>query len=40
MRGYGTVAVFNVSADDPTMAAFRHLGGRVTLRQREMALVL
>lgn len=39
MRGYGTVAVFNVPADDPTMAAFRRLGGRVTLRQREMALV-
>jgi ribosomal protein S18 acetylase RimI-like enzyme len=40
MRGSGTVAVFNVPEDDPTMAAFRRLGGRVTLRQREMALVL
>ena len=40
MRGYDTVAVFNVPADDPTMAVFRRLGGRVTLRQREMALAL
>jgi GNAT superfamily N-acetyltransferase len=40
MRSHGTVAVFNVPADDPTMTAFRRLGGRVSLRQREMALAL
>jgi GNAT superfamily N-acetyltransferase len=40
LRGYGTVSVFNVPADDPAMGAFRSLGGRVSMRQREMVLGL
>jgi ribosomal protein S18 acetylase RimI-like enzyme len=40
LRSYGPVAVFNVPADDPTMRAFQSLGGRITMRQREMALTL
>ncbi|MBD0349343.1 MAG: GNAT family N-acetyltransferase [Thermoleophilia bacterium] len=38
MRRHGVVALFNVPRGHPALAALRALGGRVTLRQREMVL--
>jgi hypothetical protein len=35
-----TLAVLNLPPDDPISAALRALGGRVTLRQLELALEL
>ncbi len=40
MRTHGPVAIFNVPVGDPALAALHALGGRVTLRQREMVLSL
>jgi GNAT superfamily N-acetyltransferase len=40
LRGLGAVSLFNVPEDDPAAVAFRSLGGKVTLRQREMILRL
>ena len=40
MRARGTVALFNVPAGDAAVAALLALGGRITLRQRELALAL
>jgi GNAT superfamily N-acetyltransferase len=40
LRSHGVVVLFNVPEGDPALAALRALGGRITLRQREMALEL
>jgi ribosomal protein S18 acetylase RimI-like enzyme len=40
LRREGSVNVLNLPADEPAAEAFRALGGRVAVRQREMALGL
>jgi hypothetical protein len=40
LRVHGPVTVFNVPTGDPLLDAFRSLGGKITIRQREMTLAL
>jgi len=40
LRTFGDTFVLNLPADDPASAVLRDLGGTVTVRQHEMALVL
>jgi ribosomal protein S18 acetylase RimI-like enzyme len=40
LRTFGPVSILNLPEDDPAAAAFRLLGGSVTIRQHEMLLEL